>query len=168
MPIFSEKPDLTHPHTEQQANILYMNSTSVNLESFQYLANDGPFLLEPIQERDTALLIELREILVSNGMENRFGISLINLNVRLGASEVTMEVSDHQERLSLLRVIEEGSLESEASLPTNWHFRGSGQTKELKCLGYCKYENYRHPKIHRGIRGLLKEETQTQQILSYD
>lgn len=142
------------------------NAAPISLESFQYLANDGTLPLRPIDEGDEALLFELREILLSNSMEDRFGISLINQNFFLGESEVTMEVSDHYDRLSLIRVMEEESVENATILPTNWHFRKDGKTRALRCLGYCKYANYRHSDIHRGIRGLSEEKPESQIILS--
>ena len=121
----------------------------VHIETVQWSSLPDIDDVEPISEKDHAVLDELRAVLVKHGFTSRFGVALLHKHFELADDEVLMETTDVDARMSTLSV-EKRSARPERTIETLWRFA----TKELPdavtvCVNRCHYDSGHKMRHHR-------------------
>ncbi|MFT3815208.1 MAG: hypothetical protein QM740_17805 [Acidovorax sp.] len=122
------------------------------LETVQWSRLEFIETIDPISDRDYAVLNELREVLLRHGYEKRFGISLLHKHFDLQPGEIALEESDEVLRVSTIRVVSKES--SAGAMETAWRFGSSLDIDtpmkcELECRGRGMTD---HNRRHSGRR----------------
>ncbi|EGE59907.1 hypothetical protein RHECNPAF_178008 [Rhizobium etli CNPAF512] len=125
----------------------------VVLETVQWSSLPDVDELEPVGDRDHAVLAEMGEVLRRHGYTQRFGICLLHRHFELGDDEVALEVTDVEARVSTVMVIKKSDDGSTDRLETMWRFKHTGDTEMVtKCEKTCDKDNghkRRHIKVGR-------------------
>ena len=79
-------------------------TTVVQLESIQWSSLPDVDRVEPVSDRDGAVLAELKAVLVRHGATDRFGVCLLHRHFDLADDECLMESTDVEQRISVLNV----------------------------------------------------------------
>lgn len=95
--------------------------------------------VEPISDKDYAVLEELRQVISKHGYENRFGISLIHKHYELSENEIALEETDEEARISTIRAADDPG--AAKTIETMWRFAKSarGVTSVTQCVQRCHY-----------------------------
>lgn len=93
--------------------------------------------IEPISERDTDCLLEIREVLRKYKKMERFGVALLHQHFDLAEDEIMLETSDHETRTltsAPVKQLEAGN----TNIGTIWMLRDGDITTMTWCRQYCK------------------------------
>ena len=104
--------------------------------------------VEQINDKDYAVLEELRSVLVRHGYTDRFGVTLLHKHFDLNEDEVLMERTDEVARVSTLSV-ETRNYSSKATIETMWKF-GKTIVGATVCRQMCDY-NKGHKRVHKKV-----------------
>lgn len=95
--------------------------------------------LEPIGERDYEVLEEIRQVLLRQGYQNRFGVCLLHKHFDLQPGEAFLEQSDEAARISTITVVPEDI--AKEAMETAWSFTSgddirAGRNCQVRCQGF--------------------------------
>lgn len=105
--------------------------------------------IEPINQSDYDVLEEVREVLSKHNYTDRFGIVLLHKHFEVGEDEVLMEVTDEENRTSLVSPQKASEADIKNSIQTVWKF-GHDVKAVTECVQFChKFfgHNVRHKKV---------------------
>lgn len=102
--------------------------------------------VEPLNDKDYAVLRELGAVLTRYGMAERFGVCLLHKHFDIAPDEELLEESDAETRVSILRV-QPAQPQQTDSVETMWRFAGT-PTAVTKCVIRCLKTGNSHPRGH--------------------
>jgi hypothetical protein len=106
--------------------------------------------VEPLGERDNAVLEEIRAVLERHGALDRFGINLIHRHFGLEEGEVALELTDLENRRQTVEVRPEAEVLGGANvIATQWVFGDRGEG--MVCKLYCNDHDYAHTTRHATV-----------------
>jgi len=117
---------------------------AIKLETVQWSSLKDIDDVEPINEKDQSVLIELKEVLLKHGYTNRFGVCLLHKHFDISQDEIVMENTDVDARVSILSV--EKDDQAVNSIETMWRF-SNGIQAGTHCVQRCEY-NSGHRSVH--------------------
>ena len=93
--------------------------------------------LEPIGEQDYEVLEEIREVLIRQGYQDRFGVCLLHKHFDVQPGEAFLEQSDENARISTITVVPEAV--AKEAIETAWSFSPTEGIKAGRnCRVYCQ------------------------------
>ncbi|MEM9554506.1 MAG: hypothetical protein AAGC60_09615 [Acidobacteriota bacterium] len=130
------------------STIATSQSSPLVLESVQWSTLDHVDEIEPINEKDLAILEEIRGVIDRHGYHNRFGVALLHKHFEVHAGEVALEETDEEARISTVRVVEDNG-EDANRIGTMWRFKQDslGPVSVTVCERQCDY-NRGHKNVH--------------------
>lgn len=107
--------------------------------------------LDPISDRDYAVLNEVRDVLLRHGYEERFGVCLLHKHFDLEPGEAALEVSDEAARVSTISVVPKESCAG--AMETAWRFSADNSGLAVRdCELRCKSSGMTsHPRKHECV-----------------
>jgi hypothetical protein len=102
-------------------------------------------MLSPLNDKDHAVLTELKEVLLKHGYTNRFGVCLLNRHFNIKQDGIIMENTDVGSRVSVLSV--EKDQGDDNTIETMWRF-SSDPHAITKCVLRCHYDSG-HKQLHK-------------------
>ncbi len=117
---------------------------ALKLETVQWSSLKDIDDVEPIGEKDHAVLTELKQVLLKHGYTNRFGVCLLHRHFDISQDEILMENTDVNARVSVLSVEKDDS--SENTIETMWRFSNDPEAI-TKCVLRCSYSSG-HKAVH--------------------
>lgn len=105
--------------------------------------------VEPLNDKDHAVLEEIRQVLEKHGAVDRFGVNLIHRHFDIAENEFLLESTDHDQRIQVTKVYDRNEMkDSSKFIQTQWVFNGEMGTD---CRMYCKKDNYGHFSDHERV-----------------
>jgi hypothetical protein len=95
--------------------------------------------VEPIGEKDFAVLEEVRAVLDRHGYMDRFGVCLLHKHFDLADDEYILEETDESERTQRLSVAKDDGDSDLNTIQTMWKFATDGTRGITKCVLRCHY-----------------------------
>lgn len=95
--------------------------------------------IEPIGEKDMAVLEEIRTVLERNGYMDRFGVCLLHKHFDLADDEYVLEETDEVHRTQKLSVAKTDGDPDANTIQTMWKFAKDGSRSVTKCVLRCDY-----------------------------
>ncbi len=108
----------------------------ITLETVQWATLKDIDDIEPLSDRDHAVLADIRAVLMKHQYTNRFGVCLLHKHFTVGADEILMETTDTETRVSTVAVEKAGDHRN--TIETMWKFGMRGE-EITKCVQRCHY-----------------------------
>lgn len=89
--------------------------------------------VKPIGDNDHKVLEEIREVLLRNNYENRFGVFLIHKHFDMDEDEYLVEHTDHEKRSLVINVKRSSDIPEKNYVQTSWKF-----SREFKNATVCE------------------------------
>ncbi len=102
--------------------------------------------VDPISDRDLDVLAEIKSVLQRHGYMERFGVCLLHKHFELTEDEVAVEYTDHDERISTVRVEKRQLVDKSKSIETVWRFSSTSDGQVVTvCKQQCIYASGHKP-----------------------
>lgn len=126
-----------------------LNEERMKIEAVQWSTLLHIDDIEPIGENDCPVLEAIRAIVVSEGMEHRFGICLLHRHFDLDEGEIVLERTSVEKRSSTTRVVLERDCPS--AIQTVWSFSAEegGVRCEMRCESVGMFHHDHVPGVPR-------------------
>jgi hypothetical protein len=119
-----------------------MNASSgqVVVQPMQWASTKDIHEVEPISDKDSEILHQLREVLVKHNAIDRFGVTLIHKHFDLQENEQLVEFTDVENRRLTIQPLADG--EAINTIETSWKFsKETGGPHPLTvCVFRCYYD----------------------------
>ena len=108
--------------------------------------------VEPINDRDTDCLAEIRGVLKKHGKLERFGVALLHSHFDLANDEIMLESSDEKNRTLMIKPIKESEA-GDNNVGTIWMLQEGDAKAMAWCRRYCKKGFWGHSESHNSVPG---------------
>src|SRR5579863_719893 len=117
----------------------------VVVQPMQWAATKDIHEVEPVSDKDSAVLSEVRDVLLKHNALDRFGVMLIHKHFELAENEQLVEFTDEVNRRLTIQPVADG--EGIKTIETSWKFSSeSGGPKPLMvCVNRCFGNPYSTP-----------------------
>jgi hypothetical protein len=117
----------------------------VVLQPMQWASTKDIQEVEPISDKDSEVLRQLREVLLKNNAIDRFGVTLIHKHFDLRENEHLVEFTDIANRRLTIQPVSEG--DGINTIETSWKFSGDERVMEVNtvCVLRCYYDSQSTP-----------------------
>jgi hypothetical protein len=117
----------------------------VVLQPMQWASAKDIQEVEPISDKDSEVLRQLREVLLKNNAIDRFGVTLIHKHFDLQENEQLVEFTDIENRQLTIQPVSEG--EGINTIETSWKFSADARVMEVNtvCVLRCYYDSQSTP-----------------------
>ena len=123
-----------------------MSATSqVVVQPMQWASTRDIHEVEPISDKDSEVLRQLREVLLKNNAIDRFGVTLIHKHFDLQENEQLVEFTDIENRRLTIEPVSEGA--GINTIETSWKFSKEvgGMQPLTICVFRCFYDSNSTP-----------------------
>jgi hypothetical protein len=123
--------------------------SSIVLETIQHSKLYDIEEVEPISDKDYAVLEEVRAVIEKHNYTDRFGLVLLHKHFNVADDEILMETTDEETRTSIVKAQKADGSEKVNTIQTMWKF-GKGVNAVTECVLYCHYllgHKQRHKKV---------------------
>jgi hypothetical protein len=124
--------------------------TTVSLETVQWASLPDIDGVEPVNDDDSAVLDEIRQVLLRHGKTSRFGICLLHRHFDVANDEVAIEYTDVERRESKV-VVEKKDDFNMNSIQTMWRFHMNGSDMITRCDQRCAPGGTTHRIVHTKV-----------------
>lgn len=121
--------------------------SAITLETIQWSTLRDIDDVDPLDDSDADVLGKIREILLSSGKHDRFGVCLLHKHFDLAEGEVAVEYTDTDKRVSTVIVQNESEVAG-SSVQTTWRF-SIGSTMGTECIQRCGKSGMTHSTVHQ-------------------
>ena len=95
--------------------------------------------MQPLSEPDRECFDEIRSVLDSHNMLDRFGVALLHKHFEIYDGETLLEVTESDDRQLNLTTVETDSLGPNESRPTMWRLGGDTGASMVVCRCHNTY-----------------------------
>ena len=103
--------------------------------------------VEPMNDNDLPVLMEIKDVLKRHGKIERFGVALLHSHFDLGDDEIMVESADHSDRVLTLQPIQSNG-SSDNLVGTIWMLRDEPMHAMAWCRRFCERSWLGHFKMH--------------------
>jgi hypothetical protein len=120
--------------------LMKANSSQVVVQPMQWASTKDIHEVEPISDKDSEILQQLREVLVKYNAIDRFGVTLIHKHFELQENEQLVEFTDVENRRLTIQPVANGQAIN--TIETSWKFSeaSSGPHPLTVCVFRCYYD----------------------------
>lgn len=125
--------------------------STIVLETVQWSSLTDIDRVEPVNDSDSAILAEIRTVLLRHGKSDRFGICLLHKHFDLDDDEIAVEYTDVENRISRVVVEARSTVNDRTSVQTVWRFQDGAPTMGTRCIARCGKTGMTHSTVHQKV-----------------